>query len=415
MDLVDTRAEARVCGQACWPPKGEKFRKCFSQRRRSSTVVDMVAAVSFEYVGNQPRDLRAVVEKCGQDLGGQVAGGLVFVSGSMARQIHEVANVLRTLSWAGPLVVAGGASVLTERGCYERTSACTGMVWKVGRCSGFVVDRDREELISDGLRSAARRTATPGNPIVLLASREAVGPTDLFDEKNPFDYPVVGGGTVGRPGAMLVADGRIKTGDLVGLALHQAGSAAVRVSSACRLLGPLMPVTAVDGALVLRIETQAALDVLRSQAAGVSGQRLVAVAVDLRGNLQEPARLMLRGIRGIHESRRAVMVSEEIRVGTRVAFAVIDAASAAADLEHTLRQMRRDLAGGMPRFGFYVDCAGRGSQLHGEEGVDLQMLRRFFPGLPIAGVASAFEIGPGARGAAVHLYSGVFCVVCAPS
>jgi hypothetical protein len=47
--------------------------------------------------------------------------------------------------------------------------------------------------------------------------------------------------------------------------------------------------------------------------------------------------------------------------------------------------------------------------------VDLQALRRRFPKLPIAGVTSAFEIGPGMSGATTHLYSGVFCLVYAPS
>ena len=98
---------------------------------------------------------------------------------------------------------------------------------------------------------------------------------------------------------------------------------------------------------------------------------------------------MLRGIRGIHESRDGVMVSEGIDVGTRVAFAVLDAAAAAADLEATLREVSRDARGGVPRFGIYVDCAGRGSQLYGESGVDVQAIRRRFPKLPFAGIRSA--------------------------
>ncbi|PKN32353.1 MAG: hypothetical protein CVU63_19220, partial [Deltaproteobacteria bacterium HGW-Deltaproteobacteria-20] len=239
--------------------------------------------------------------------------------------------------------------------------------------------------------------------------------TDLFDPQRPLDLPLFGGGTLGRPGAMVVSDGRVKTSDVVGLALHGVGRAVVGASPACQLLGQPQPITAVDGALLLSIGAQPALELLRSQASNVAGQRPVVLAVDLREDPRASPRLMLRGIRGIHESRKGVMISEQIRVGTRVAFAVLDGPAAAADLDSTLREMSRDVRGGMPRFGFYIDCAGRGTQLYGESGVDVQALRTRFPGLPIAGVTSAFEIGPGTAGAAVHLYSGVFCLVYAPS
>ncbi|PIE05303.1 MAG: hypothetical protein CSA75_05460, partial [Sorangium cellulosum] len=115
------------------------------------------------------------------------------------------------------------------------------------------------------------------------------------------------------------------------------------------------------------------------------------------------------------ESREGIVVSDDIEVGTRIAFATLDAAAAAGDLELTLREISRDTHGGVPLFGLYVDCAGRGSQLYGESGVDIQAIRRRFPQLPFVGVKSAFEIGPGPKGASTHLYSGVFCLIYAPS
>ncbi len=387
----------------------------FTSRGGRATVGCMRAAASFDLVGSQPGDLREVVDKCVQDLGGRVGGGLVFVCGAMARQVHEVANVLRAMALPGPVLVAGGAGVMTERGPYEQTSACAGLLWQAGHCVPFTLDKDGEEPMAQRLAGATRSAASRGGPVAVFAAREAVSPTDLFDTQRPLDLPLFGGGTLGRPGAMVVADGRVKTADVVGFALHGVGRAVVRASPACQLLGQPQPITAADGALLLTVGAQPALELLRSQASNVAGQRPVVLAVDLRDDPRASPRLMLRGIRGIHESRKGVMISEEIRVGTRVAFAVLDGPAAAADLHTTLREMSRDVRGGMPRFGIYVDCAGRGTQLYGESGVDVQVLRSRFPGLPIAGVTSAFEIGPGTNGAAVHLYSGVFCLVYAPS
>jgi len=213
----------------------------------------------------------------------------------------------------------------------------------------------------------------------------------------------------------VVAEGRVTAADAIGLALHGVGTALVRTSPGCQLLGEPQPVTATDGPLLLSVAGQPALDLLRSQASGVAGQRPVVLAIDIGHGSESHLRPMLRGIRGIHEVRKGVMVSESLPQGAKVAFAVLDGPASAADLETTLREMSRDMRGGMPRFGFYVDCAGRGTQLYGESDVDVRILRRCFPGLPIVGVTSAYEIGPGPSGAAVHFYSGVFCLVYSPS
>lgn len=375
----------------------------------------MPGAVSFELRGNQPGDVRGPLENAVAELKGHVGGGVVFLCGTMARQILEVATVIKSLRLDARVLVASGAGVLTERGEHEQTSACVGLLWQAGRCDHVAVDQRGDEPISARLAKATRRVATQGSPVALFASRETINPTDLFDDRTPIDLPVFGGGTLGKPGAMVVSARRIVSADVVGLVLQGAGRAVVRASPACQILGRPQPVTATDGALVLSIASKPALDVLRSQASEVAGQRPVVLAVDLGHDVSAHPRLMLRGIRGIHEARGGVMVSEDIQVGTRVAFAVLDGAAAAADMEATLRDMGRDVRGGMPRFGIFIDCAGRGSQLYGEAGVDLQALRRRFPKLPIAGVTSAFEIGPGMSGATTHLYSGVFCLVYAPS
>lgn len=374
----------------------------------------MADALSFEVLGNHPNDVRAVVERQAVQLG-RVGGGLLFLCGTLARQILEVGSALRGVVDA-PLLLATGAGVLTERGEHEQMSACAGVVWKQGAAEAFIMDAEGDESLHDRVADAATRASDKGRaPVALFASREAVNPVALFDRSRPIDLPLFGGGTVGKPGAVVVERKRVVAGHVAGMAMRGVGRAVVRASPACQLLGEPQPVTAADGALVLSIASRPALDVLRKQATEVSGKRPVVVAVELGSGSDERPRVMLRGIRGIHESREGVMVSEDIEVGTRLTFAVLDAAAAAADLEATLREMSRETRGGVPRFGVFVDCAGRGAQLYGENGVDLQTIRRRFPRLPVVGVKSAFEVGPGLGGATTHLYSAVFCLVYAPS
>lgn len=376
----------------------------------------MVAAVSFEILGNHPSDVRKGVERTVEKLDGRLGGGLLFLCGTLARQPLDVAVAVRELGLAAPILLATGAGVLTERGEHEQVSACAGLFWQAGTCTPFAVDKRGDEPLSDRLAQAIEQVAGPRqHPVVMFASREAINPPELFDTARPLRVPLFGGGTVGKPGALVIWGKRVLSGDIAGMGLQGVGRAVVRASPACQVLGRPQPVTARDGALVLSIASRSALDVLRSQASGVAGQRPIVFAVEVGSEDSTRPRVMLRGIRGIHESRGGVMVSEDIEIGTKVAFAVLDGAAAAADLEATLREVSRDACGGVPRFGIYIDCTGRGTQLYGEAGMDVQAIRRRFPKLPIAGVKSAFEIGPGLEGATTHLYSGVFCLMYAPS
>ena len=385
----------------------------------------MQVAASFDLVGSQPRALRRALDKCVNSLGGRIGGGVVFVCGATPRPIEMIADVLREMSLPNPVLVAGGGSVMTERGLHEGVAAFSGMFWQTGHSVAFSVDQNGDSSVADRLAGIVRPIVSRASPTFLFASREMVCSTDIFSSLH--EFPVFGGGVLDKYGAAIVSDGAVTQADAVGLALHGVGSSVIRVSTACRLLGQPLPITSVDGTLLLRIGDQSALDLLRDQAAHVVGQRPVVLAIELPSEPGTRPRYMVRGIHGIHEGMKGVMASEPLPVGMRVAFSVLDSAAAATDLETTLSEIKRDMRGSMPRFGFYMDCAGRGSNLYGQPDVDVHVLRRFFPGLPIAGVSLSFEIGPGGQGgqggqgvsrvsrAAMHLYSGVFCLVYSPS
>jgi small ligand-binding sensory domain FIST len=99
----------------------------------------------------------------------------------------------------------------------------------------------------------------------------------------------------------------------------------------------------------------------------------------------------------------------------RIAFAVRDARAARADFDAMLRSLERDLAGGAPEFGIFLNCAGRGSALYGSPDVDTRAVRGRFNGLPLAGMQSSFEIAPYGGRPTLQLYTGVLALFSAPS
>jgi small ligand-binding sensory domain FIST len=75
----------------------------------------------------------------------------------------------------------------------------------------------------------------------------------------------------------------------------------------------------------------------------------------------------------------------------------------------------RETAGSAPRFGVYVNCAGRGASLYGSADVDARIIRGRFPELPFAGISSSFEIAPHAGAPVMQLYTGVLSLFTSPS
>jgi small ligand-binding sensory domain FIST len=378
----------------------------------------MQCSGSFELVNPQPEEIAAQVRKTAASLGGPAVGGLVFLCGGPARQASVVGQALASLD-SLPLLIACGAGVMGERGEHENVSAAVGLLWRGGSCLpfGFDVDHSDGAGIADRISLETRTALGEGSGAVALFAQPDVFPTNAVVCTHPASSsaPLFGGGVVGRPGALFVHRGEVTPHDVVGLAIRGLSPPVVRASTACRLLGELQPVTEAKGALVVRIGANSAIQELRNQARNSERRELLVVAIELGRDQASRPRLLIRGIRGIDEGRGALLVSDEIREGTPVAFAVRDPSASRLELESSLRDMARDMAGGSARFGVYVDCAARGSEMYGVSNVDVDIIRRRFPSLPFIGIKTSFEIGPGRAGPAIHLYTGVLTLFHAPS
>jgi small ligand-binding sensory domain FIST len=231
---------------------------------------------------------------------------------------------------------------------------------------------------------------------------------------------IFGGGSVGNPGVLAIsAGGDVVTGRAVAMLLGGLGTARIRTSYACRLLGPLRPITKARGALVLRLGDEPALDVLTRCGRNLEGQPLVFTVLSRErpppeGSTQR-ADILVRGVQGIDPEARGLLVSEEVREGMLMSFGVKDASAARDDLTRVARELGRDIAGAAPRCALYVNCSGRGSSLYGRPDVDTRILRQRFGDVPIAGMQSSFEIAPHGTSTAFQLYTGVLSLFCEPS
>jgi len=168
--------------------------------------------------------------------------------------------------------------------------------------------------------------------------------------------------------------------------------------------------------MVLSIEGEPALEVLSTVAHALVDQPLVFVALATeRGQDSVRPPLLLRAVQGVDPSRAGLIVSEEVKNGMRLAFAIRDASAARSDFEMRIRELWRESAGAAPRFGVCLNCAGRGVGLYKNPDTDLRMLKARFGEIPWVGLFSSFEIAPHGGEPALQLYTGVVGLFTSPS
>jgi small ligand-binding sensory domain FIST len=330
-------------------------------------------------------------------------GALFFVSGAPP-PVAGVSRIVADVAKDVVALVVPASGVLTESAEVEGPAAVAAIVWSGGKVRAAVAESGRELATSLG------GGQKPGSGTLL-----AFCSTDGFEASEVQELANGAGTTLGAGASgsiSLVEGGVARSARVGGVMLTGSAAPIVELAPACRLVSEPMVVTEMDRGLVLSLDGEPALDVLGARAGGGKHGGLILVAVHEPGD----DRWVVRPLRGIDPSKRAIAVAAELTVGSRVSFAVRDPSTAREGLTEATRRAEASVRGSTPTFGLYLSCSGRGRALFGETDVDIRILKKRFPRVPIAGMHSAFEIVPWGPGEArMQLMSGVFALFRAPS
>lgn len=393
----------------------------------------MTAAQSFSFAGDDPEKAARAFSQAVWRVT-RPSGAMVFAAGALGEKLIELARAIAQASPGLPVCLAAGAGVVSERGEVEGQSAATGIVWSGGSALPFAVTGHNAEAVGAQLSQAIKSSESNGRSTtaVVFARPNGLAPHVLEPLSELRRTRVIGAGTVGdAPVIALGADGNLSPGPAGGMVMSGIQAPLVRASAACRLLMPLKVISKTRGSMVLEIEGAPALEVLSSVADNLEDQPLVFVALappvpqeswraepsfdPKHDRAAERPEVLIRAVQGVDPVRRGLMVSDEVKPGMRLAFAVRDAKAAREDLQSAVRELLRDANGAAPRFGIYLNCAGRGSSLYGQRDVDLKILKSRLGELPLAGMQSSFEVSEVGGKPSLQLYTGVLGLFTAPS
>ncbi|RYZ06598.1 MAG: hypothetical protein EOO73_14940 [Myxococcales bacterium] len=391
----------------------------------------MVTAQSFSFAGEDPEKAARAYGLAARRVT-RPSGAMVFAAGALGERLVELGRAVAKAAPGLPVCLVAGAGVVSERGEVEGQSAATGIIWSGGVAEPFSVSGQNAEALGTQLSGAIRKSESHGRSITALifAKPNGLAPHVLEPLSELRRTRVLGAGTVGdAPVVAIGADGQLNRGPAGGIVLTGLSAPLVRASAACRLLMPLKVISKTRGSMVLEIEGAPALEVLSSVANNLEDQPLVFVALApplqpdaarldptlARERAPERPDVLLRAVQGVDPVRRGLLVSDEVRPGMRIAFAVRDAKAAREDLQSAVRDLLREAHGAAPRFGIYLNCAGRGSSLYGQRDVDLKILKARLGELPLAGMQSSFEVSEVGGRPSLQLYTGVLGLFTAPS
>ncbi|MEA5571166.1 FIST signal transduction protein [Calothrix sp. UHCC 0171] len=273
----------------------------------------------------------------------------------------------------------------------------------------------------------------PTPQFILFSGSFSAGVNDLLQGID-FAYPgskTVGGQATGGGFGSRIAlfcnvrgdstlENRIYRDGVLGLALSGKITLDTIVAQGCRPIGQPFQVTKGDRNIILELNEQNPLIVLRDLIANLSDEErilaqnwlFVGVAMDEFKQELQPGDFLIRSILGVDPSAGAIAIGDKVRPGQRLQFHIRDAQTSKEDLEYLLqRYQNQNPQTSSPIGALMFSCMGRGEGLYGKPNFDSQLFHRYFHNIPLSGFFCGGEIGPVGGSTFLHAFTSVFGIL----
>jgi small ligand-binding sensory domain FIST len=375
-----------------------------------------------------------VVQQAVSSLNAPADLGIVFISSAFMSEYSRLLPLLQEKLSLPMLIGCSGTGIIgtTLRGITEEVEAEPAISLTLAHLPGVnmrLFHVIAEELPdSDSSPDAwINLIGVPPSPtphFILLSSGFSSGTNDLLQGLD-FAYPqsvVVGGltssGLSNGRGALFTHDHLYREGT-VGIALSGNILVEAIVAQGCRPIGQPFQVTKADRNIILEIDEQVPLVVLRdlinrldeAERILVQHSLFIGLAMDEFKLKLQPGDFLIRNILGVDPSAGAIAIADRVRSGQRLQFHLRDAKASAEDLELLLQRYKSEHSQlSSPLGALMFSCLGRGQGLYGQPNFDSELFRRYFQDTVVGGFFCGGEIGPVGERTFLHGYTSVFAI-----
>ena len=220
------------------------------------------------------------------------------------------------------------------------------------------------------------------------------------------------GASGGESGCRVFWQGAAEADACVALVFPRDLHPSLGMTQGCQAVGDPLTITAAEGNLILEIDGRPAIEALERALSNPRHPGLRQMSKHLLAGIGElgtggRSDYVVRPFAIADNDRPALAVAEPVRAGQTICFTLRDAIGAREDMKAMLDEQAEARHEKTPKFGFYFNCAGRGSALYGQAGLDPELIQRRFGPLPLAGIESSFEIAPTCGRPRIHMFTGV--------
>lgn len=252
---------------------------------------------------------------------------------------------------------------------------------------------------------------------------------------DPFSFPVqnllmgldfafpqsakIGGlasGANSQGGNALFLRGQMHNSGAIGLALQGNITVDTVVAQGCRPIGQLMHITESRRNLLLGLDGQTPLNVLKElfqtmndrDQALMQNSLFLGVVMDEFLDAPKQGDFLIRNVVGMDAKTGTLAIGEELKEGQMVQFHLRDADTSSADLTAVLERFATDNRENQVQGALLFSCLGRGQYLYGHPNHDSDIFHEKIGEVPLGGFFCNGEIGPVSGTTFLHGYTSSF-------
>jgi small ligand-binding sensory domain FIST len=365
----------------------------------------MRAALGHSSLPDTAQAVEQALDQVRSTLDGRADFALLFATSEHAEGVRHLA-ARAALALGRPALLGGSTTgVITTES--ENEQRCgLGILALQGVRAQALLASDVTQLRTLLKQRSAERL------LLALPDPRRLDPALLSALLEPGDGVLAGAGISGEEQALFglagldAGEGQCPAAMLEGLRYH------VGVAQGAEPASEFVPITRSRRNAVLELGGQPAAQCFRRflQAQGIERHEQLPPVLFVA--LRDPgaSEHLIRAIVGVDPDSGAVVVQAAMESGMELAFAWRETLAAMRDRDRMLKTLRATPQTPV-RAALYFNCMGRGRSLHLEDDADLRAIRSAFPGVPVIGMASSFELGPLAGKTRLLMYSGVLVLL----
>ncbi len=326
--------------------------------------------------------------------------GFIYVTDAFCEETTSILTFLRQKTgiqhWIGTI----GTGIIVDGWEYHDTPAIGAMIGQFPTDSFHILTNfhDLEGSLPEDTQKWVRKAnpgfgithGDPSNPdIVTLMEQMAQSMGGILGGSF-----LVGGLTASAGSNFQIAD-EVSQFGISGVAFAPDNTVLTVMSQGCVPLNEAHLVTEAVDNVIMSLDGDSALDVLKEDVGELLARDLsrlsglVHAAIPVTGS--DTGDFMVRGLTAIDPDRGWIAIGETIVPGDQVTFVRRDPASARADMDRMLIDIKSRMPG-KPKGGLYYSCVGRGPFMFGTAGEEARMIQSALGDVPIVGFFGNGEI-----------------------